>query len=354
MKKIAFLSYYCGIVDRGVETFVSEIGRRLARDFQVDVYCAGNFAQSKYKVRKIKCPKTAPKESTGLVAKLYLDRQSLHILLFTILLIPRLVKNKYDVIIPTNGGWQVALVKILSFLTRSKIIITGHAGIGGDDAWSLLWHPNIFIALTTPQANWARRLTTDVKIAIIPNGVDLHRFKPNIEAARISLQKPIAICASALVPYKRLDLTIKAVAKAGNLSLLVIGDGQLKGAVDGLGKRLLGSRYLRLVVPHQKIPAYYRAAKLFTLASQTEAFGISYVEAMACNLPVVTTKDKSRAEVVGDAGVLVNTKNINRYAKSLAYVARTNFKNKPYTQALKFSWNKIAQKYMSVITDLTA
>ena len=133
---------------------------------------------------------------------------------------------------------------------------------------------------------------------------------------------------------------------------MVLGDGQLHGAIDTLGKRLLQNRYLRMVVPYAQIPSYYRAANIFTLASKTEAFGISYVEAMACNLPVVTTADDSRAEIIGPAGILTDPNNIEQYAKDLELAARTNYKNTPYMQALKFSWNKVAEKYSNLIKDL--
>ena len=123
----------------------------------------------------------------------------------------------------------------------------------------------------------------------------------------------------------------------------------MRGFIDILGKRLLGKRYLRLVIPYEQIPSYYRAAKVFTLASKTEAFGISYVEAMACNLPVVTTSDKSRHEIIGDAGILTHPEDINQYATDLEIAAKTHYRNIPYNQALKFSWNKTAEMYLELI-----
>lgn len=353
MKKIAILSCYSGVVDRGVETFVLEIGKRLGKDFDLTVFCRENMAShGKFKIKKIKHGIAKPQSSKGLMGKFYLDMQSLKVLIFTLWSLPQLVKGKYDLVIPVNGGWQIAIVRLITKLKGTKMLITGHAGIGSDDAWNLLWQPDIFVALTYAQAQWAKRLSGDIKVVKIPNGVDLHKFNPKVLSAKISLEKPIVVCASALVPYKRVDLTIRAIAMTKNLSLLVIGEGELKGAVDSLGKRLLGPRYLRLVIPYDQMPSYYKSAKLFTLASQTEAFGIAYVEAMACNLPVVTTKDKSRLEIIGDAGITVNTSNLNRYSKALSFVARSNFRNKPYAQALKFSWNKIADDYTKTINQL--
>lgn len=352
MKKIAIISFYSGIVERGVENFTFEIAKRLGAKYSVTVFCAGNVSAEKFKVKTYKAGATTPKESKGPVAKFYLDFQSLKILAFSLKIIPAILKGKYDLIIPSSGGWQTVIVRIVSKFSGAKLLITGHAGIGSDDAWNLFFRPDAFVALSKDQLAWANKLTHEVKSYLIPNGVDLSRFNPKVKTRQLNFKKPVVICASALVPYKRVDLTIKAVAKAGGMSLMVLGDGQLRGAIDTLGKRLLGDRYRRLVVPYQEIASYYKAANVFTLASKTEAFGISYLEAMACNLPVVTTADSTREGIIGDAGILTDPENIEKYAKDLAIAIKTRYKNKPYAQALKFSWNKIAQKYSSLIEEM--
>ena len=349
MASIAILSMYSGIVERGVETFAYEVARRLAAKHKLTVFQSGRATSKKFKVIEVKTFVSPPKSSAGIIGKLYLDWQSLKVLIFSLKILPKILKGKYDLIIPLNGGWQTLIFRIFSKITGSKILISGHAGIGSDDAFNLLLRPDVFVALTKAEFDWAERLASEVHKVIIPNGVDLARFNPKVKPVNLSLAKPVVVCASALVSYKRVDLTIKAVAKTKNLSLLVLGEGQLHGSIDTLGKRLLGKRYLRIVVPYAQIPSYYRAANIFTLASKTEAFGISYVEAMACNLPVVTTADDSRTEIIGPAGILTDPNNTMQYAKDLELAARTNYKNIPYMQALKFSWNKVAQRYSDLI-----
>jgi glycosyltransferase involved in cell wall biosynthesis len=310
--------------------------------------------QQKYKVKHIKSRAKPPRSAKGILGKLYLDSQSLKILLFTLRALPTIYKNKSQILIPLNGGWQVAILRVFSKLIGSKILISGHAGIGHDDAWNLFFRPDVFVALTKAEELWAKKLVPEVATVVIPNGVDLSRFNPKVKAEEVPLPKPIVVCASALVPYKRVDLTIRAVAKNKNLSLLVLGDGELKGVTDTLGKRLLGSRYLRKCVPYKKMPGYYRAGSVFSLASTTEAFGIAYVEAMACNLPVVTTHDWSRAEIIGDTGILTNPQDLRQYAKDLEITSRTKYGNRPYAQALSFSWNNVATKYSHLIEKMTA
>ncbi len=351
MAKIAVLSFYSGVVNRGVETFAYEIAKRLSKKHQVFVFQAGLPKLQKYKTVHIQVKTSPPKSQKGFLGKVYLDKQSGRIFVFSIKAIPKIIKGKCDVIIPLNGGWQTVIFRVISKITGAKILISGHAGVGSDDAWNLLFRPDIFVALTAAEAVWAQRLVPEAKIVTIPNGVDLSRFNPKIKAHEINLPGPIAICTSALVPYKRVDQTIKAIAKT-NISLLVLGDGEQRGFIDGLGKRMLGKRYLRISAPYEQIPYYYRAGDIFTIASSTEAFGIAYVEAMACNLPVVTTNDASRREIVGRAGILTNTSNINEYAKALNEAVTKKFGNIPYDQALNFSWNKVAQKYSAIVEQL--
>ena len=336
-----------------METFAYEIAKRLTEKHKLTVFQAGHAVSKKFKVIEVKTFVSPPKSSQGILGKFYLDWQSLKVLIFSLKILPKILNGKYDLIIPLNGGWQTLIFRIFSKITSAKILISGHAGIGSDDAFNLLLRPDVFVALTKAEFDWAERLVPEVHKVIIPNGVDLAYFNPKVKPVNLSLVKPVVVCASALVPYKRVDLTIKAVAKTKNSSLLILGDGQLHGLIDTLGKRLLGKRYLRMVVPYAQIPSYYRAANVFTLASKTEAFGISYVEAMACNLPVVTTADDSRTEIIGPAGILTNPDNIEQYTKDLELAAKTNYKNVPYMQALKFSWNKVAQRYSDLIQELS-
>lgn len=353
MTNVAILSFYSGIVDRGVETFAYEISKRLSKKHKITIFQAGSRIQNHdIRTYQIKSFAQIPRVTNNIFSKIYFDPQSLKILFFTLKIFSKLNAGKYDVIIPLNGGWQIVLIRLFAVITKSKILVSGHAGIGADDAWNIFFHPDIFVALTNAEEKWAKRLTHEVRIKTIPNGVDLSKFHPNVQPKKIKLLKPIVICSSALVPYKRIELTIRAVAKSGDLSLILIGEGQEHGYLDTLGKRLLGSRYLRLVIPYQEMPSYYRAANVFTLASKTEAFGISYVEAMACNLPVVTTNDQSRAEIIGDAGILTDPQNTEMYAKDLQIAVKTNYRNIPYNQALKFSWNKISQLYSKTIDEI--
>lgn len=351
--KIAFLTLYSGYVDRGVETFVKEVGNRLAEKHQVIVFQAGPpTGKEKYEVKRIKFNIDWNKKGAShfLQKIFFLDYWSCLIFRFVVRCWPILRKENFDVVVPTDGGWEKPICLLLKILTKTKILVSGQSGIGYDDRWNLFWRPDVFVALTSKAENWAKKISWGVRVVKIPNGVDLKKFNPRVKPKEIKLEPPIILCASALTPWKRIDLTIRAVSKVPQASLLVVGDGDERKKLDDLGKKLLGKRFLLTKAKYEEMPSYYRAADLFTMVSVPwEAFGIVYVEAMASGLPVVATDDGNRREIIGEAGIFVNPENIEEYAQTLGKALKTDFGNRPLLQAQKFSWDKIVSQYEEIM-----
>ena len=307
--KLAFLNKYQGKVNRGAETFVKEVSQRLSKNYQVDVISDIN----------------------------YLD----------------LFKKKYDLIIPTNGRFQVILTRLITWLTGGKMIVSGQSGMGWDDRVNLYSFPNYFIPLSSQALKWARKVNPFVKSIYIPNGVDTKKFKPDGVKTNVDLKKPIILCVGALTKTKRINLVIKAVSKLEDASLLIVGKGEEEEKLQVLGTRLLGNRFKIMSFPYERMSEVYRAADVFTLVSESYySFENVLVEAMATNLPVVANCDPIRKEIVGDGGLLVNPDNTEEYAEALRKVIKTDWRNKPKEQAKKFDWDKIAEKYEELIKDL--
>lgn len=301
--KIAFLNKYQNKVNRGAETFVYELSRRLSKNHQVDVISDINYW--------------------------------------------KILRSKYDVIIPTNGRFQVMICRKITWLTGAKMIVSGQSGIGWDDKLNLLSFPNAFIALSSLAFDWAKRFNPFVRVEKIPNGVDLDKFNFKGQAFKVGLKKPIILSVGAFTTQKRLDLVIKAVVSLKNVSLLLVGaDGESKKSIEKLGRESLGDRFKMLSVDYNDMPSIYGAADMFTLPSvSSESFGNVLVEAMASGLPVVASDDPIRREIVGDAGLFVDPKDIYAYANALEKALETNWGDKPRKQAEKFDWDKIALEY---------
>lgn len=335
--KIAFLNIYQNNTERGSEVFVNELSKRLSEKHSVDVL-GGNYASQ---------------DRVPLLWRLYLDPNGLAIFFFTMSQVPTLLKNNYDVVIPLNGGWQPALVRIVTWVLRKKMIIVGQSGIGWDDRNNLFCFPDRFVAISTRARTWAGKVLPGVKNVYIPNGVDRNVFNPKGEVYKHGLRKPVFLCVAALVPSKRIDRTIDAVSRIKGSSLIVVGKGPLEKSLTSLGKKVLGERFLLVNAKHSQMPSLYRSADVFTLVSESsEAFGIVYAEALASNLPVVAPNDEQRREIVGDAGVLTGTSE-DAYKASLEKSLSLKLKELPRKQSEKFDWDIIAQKYENLISSLS-
>src|SRR3989344_5086749 len=100
--------------------------------------------------------------------------------------------------------------------------------------------------------------------------------------------------------FKRVDLLIKAVAKMDNVELLVVGKGPEKQNLEQLIKELKIDERVKIIESnHDQMPRLYYEAQVFSLPSMSiEAFGVAYLEAMACGLSVVGPNDKLREMIV--------------------------------------------------------
>jgi len=355
--KIAFLSFYSGTVNRGAESFVDGLAEKLSSKHEVVVFQEGESIgnQAGYKTKRILMQMNWAKEDmTGTIwRRFFIDYWSIKIAIFTLKVLPSIIRQKYDVVIAINGGWQPAFLRLATWIYGGKLVITGQSGMGWDDRNNLWCFPDYFIALSRKAQKWARKAMPLVPSEYIPNGVDLKKFTPNGESFASGLKKPIILCVGALVEQKRIDLVIQAVAKLKGVSLLVVGDGELKEKLTEMGKKLLGSRFHLIKISFEDMPEVYRCADVFSLVPESsEAFGVVFVEALAANLPVVTIDDEQRKEIIGEAGFFVKPANTGQYAKALREAIDYDWEDKPRKQAEKFDWDGTTERYEKLFKKL--
>lgn len=304
--KIAVLSFTSGKVNRGVETAVNELSKRW---------------KDKHRVWVVDCH--GPRGS---------------------ILIKKLLQWKPDIVMPFNRGWQAVWVRLFCFITGAKMVVSGQAGY--KDRQSLFVRPDLFIALTERNAKWARKYSFGVKVKVIPNGVDLDKFKPEGKKLKINLPRPIILCVAGGEKYKQVEETIRAVAQLKFGSLLLVGGSKDQ---EDLGEKMLPNRFMRKKFSHNQMPSVYRSADVFTLASKdSEAFGICYLEALASGLPVVAPDDQLRREILGKHGIYVKDVTVHKeYAKKLQKAIKQP-KYRPINWLNSYNWDSISNRYLKL------
>lgn len=145
------------------------------------------------------------------------------------------------------------------------------------------------------------------KIEIANCGVDLEAFGPQPAAeARNRLgwdgEGPAFLCLGSLIERKNVVRLADAFGRLGRGRLAFVGDGPLRGAVEGRpGVRVTGR------IPHAEVPAWIAASDVLCQPSLLEPFGQAALEAMAMERSVVVTSVGGPPEFVPpEAGVLVD------------------------------------------------
>jgi phosphatidyl-myo-inositol dimannoside synthase len=166
------------------------------------------------------------------------------------------------------------------------------------------------------------------KIAMIPNGVDILRFRPGIDASalrsRLGLHnRSILLTLARIVERKGQDQVIRAlpaiIRKVPDVTYCIAGDPRgdhaqtLKALVAELGLES-HVRFAGYVEPAD-IPLFYSLCEVYVMPSReivssgdTEGFGITFLEANACGKPVIGGNSGGVADAIvdGETGFLVD------------------------------------------------
>ena len=342
--KIVFLSCHSGVVFRGAETVCDSLAKCMAQRHEVVVFQPKRFDQDRpYRIIEIPVEVSGRMTARSVLKRLRMDRAYRKMLWFSLRSIWRCLFLAPDVIVPMNGGWVVLMAKIYSWFAGARLVVTGQSA-ACPDPFTLKMRPSLFVCLSKLTEKHVKKLAPKQNTVIIPNGVDLNLFAPGPKTNPFGLPRPVVLCAAGPDRYKNVPETIQAVARLEGVSLLVMG-----GNPDTLelGTRLLGARFRQATATHDQMPAIFNSADLFTLVSESsEAFGVVYLEAMACNLPVVATDDELRRGIVGEAGLFVrDPRDIDAYAEGLKAALAKGWGDHPRQQAESFDWREIAARY---------
>ena len=171
--------------------------------------------------------------------------------------------------------------------------------------------------------------------ALVPNGVDTARFRPDPEAGRafrlargIAADAWVVLLPAALVRGKGHEAAIAAVSRVAAVAdrpvvFVAAGDGKLAADIRaradaaGLETRFPGT------LTADELRAALAAADVVLHPSDMETFGMSVAEAMACGRPVIATRVGGVPEITGQsgrAGLLVPLGDVNALSDALLHL----------------------------------
>jgi glycosyltransferase involved in cell wall biosynthesis len=258
--------------------------------------------------------------------------------------------------------------------------------------WRQMFKQADFItAISRYLKKFAERNGAKSEIEIVPNGVDLEKFKVQSEklvpseAEGLKVEEirkktgiiqgdKIIITVSRLVKKNGIEDVIEAMKYLPeNYKFLILGEGPLEKKLKNQSERLkVKERVIFLGnVSNSQVPQYLASADVFVRPSLSEGLGNSFLEAMAAGVPVIGTKvggipdflvdpstHSTAAQGSGQAtGLFCEKKNPRNIAEKIKLILTDSslcFKIKTNAQKIveeKYNWDLIAEKMKGVFNN---
>lgn len=199
---------------------------------------------------------------------------------------------------------------------------------------------------------------------VVPTGTDLEPFVKadgkTLRAEKGWLDETILISVGRLASEKNWETLLQAFAKVypehQKLRLVLIGDGPDRESLEALASELGVAERVTFTgsVPFEEVPAYLKAADVFSFASVTETQGLVTIEAMAAGLPVVAVDGSGTRDIIehGKQGFLVENdaealaKGLNELLSDSQLMKR--FSHNALKKAKSFDVNLLTKQIVSV------
>jgi len=163
------------------------------------------------------------------------------------------------------------------------------------------------------------------RVFVLPNGVDLTHFRPGPKNPQLLQRyglngKTVLLTLGRLETSERLkgfdeilEIMPELSKQIPEISYLIVGDGTDRGRLEQKARSLGIADYVVFTgfVPETEKPDYFRLADAYVMPSRGEGFGIVFLEAMACGVPVMASKIDGSREAVCDGrlGIVVDPGN---------------------------------------------
>jgi glycosyltransferase involved in cell wall biosynthesis len=160
------------------------------------------------------------------------------------------------------------------------------------------------------------------------------------------------LAVSALVPYKRLDVAIRAAATA-RMPLTIVGRGPEEARLRAVAAETGGDVTFTGWVDDEQIRGYYQRCRALVMPG-VEDFGMVPVEAQACGRPVVALGEGGALDSVVDGvtGILVQDASAEAFADAVHAVATRDFDSAAIRRhAEGFGKARFQQQFQAIVAD---
>lgn len=295
-------------------------------------------------------------------------------------IIKKVVRGNYDKILLEN---RPAFAPIIKKATTTPIYTHLHTDtINSCQNMSKEWLTNMngVFAISNYIASQVNSVDSLSSVNVVHNGIDLHHFYDSKPICRNTFgfedNDFILVYCGRIIPEKGIEQVIESMLKISSdnrnannkcsIKLLIIGASFYQNDTNAdpfvehikrLSMPLKDDIHFTGFIPYKDVPSYLKACDVAILPSLCEeAFGLSMLEAMACGIPVISTKAGGIPEVCGDAAFLFdrNENLVDNIVASVQRLVQDNSLMQQYRQlslerSQRFGKDEYAQKMLDLL-----
>jgi len=200
------------------------------------------------------------------------------------------------------------------------------------------------------------RITRDIEV--IPNFIDLERFKKqkkeHFKMAICPNGEKLIAHTSNFRKVKRIEDVLgmfDLVRKNMPAKLLLVGDGPERQKMENLCREFDMCNDVRFLGKLDAVEELLSVCDLFVMPSEKESFGLAALEAMACEVPVISSNTGGLPElnIQGQTGFLSNVGDVEDMAKNALFILKdenlNRFKEAALARAKEFDIHVILPMY---------
>lgn len=205
------------------------------------------------------------------------------------------------------------------------------------------------------------------EIRVIPNFIDLEKFKKqrkdHFKTAICPNGEKLIVHTSNFRKVKRVDDVVRVFHKLVDTiptKLLLVGDGPERAHIENLCRELNIYDDVRFLGKLEAVEEVLSVADLFVMPSEKESFGLAALEAMACEVPLISSNVGGIPElnINGVTGFSSNVGDIEDMTKNALHILSNDnlptFKANALARAKEFDIEKILPLYESFYEEVVA
>lgn len=218
------------------------------------------------------------------------------------------------------------------------------------DRWIYKKYDAIIAVTELAKHNLLSYLNENIRIDVIHNGIDCHKFHNSIKSVERSSRHIITMVAS-MREAKDQDTVIKAISMLpANFVLRLVGDGPRRPILENLASSENVMERVEFMGNRSDIPAILEESDIVVLSSHWEGLSLSSVEGMASGRPFVASNVDGLRDIVGGAGILFEHGNAQELSNILRQLCEnpqfyTEVAQRCQVRASQYDISLMAQKY---------